>query len=230
MNYNEIIKQLKSLADCKMASDPMHARILNTKQKVLGVRTPKLREFAKYVNKNASKEAILALKDDFWEETTLVGFILGFNKDIYDSFKHLKQFSNRIDNWATCDQTCSAHKIFKKDKDNKFFDAFVLMSKNENEFVARVGIIMLMLYYLKPECIDNLLDLLPQITNHTYYVDMAVAWLISYAIVKFPDKTISLLKSKKLTKFVQNKAICKCRDSFRVNAKLKEKLVEYRIK
>lgn len=230
MEYVHIIESLKQLADPKMANDPMHARILNTKQRVLGVRTPDLRKFAKVVHKNASKEAILALKDDFWEETLLVGFILGYNKDIDDSFKKLKQFSMRIDNWATCDQTCSAHKIFKKDLNNKYFEKFVDMSLSGEEFVARVGLIMLMLYYLKSECIDRVLKILPQIANHTYYVDMAVAWLISYAIVKFPDKTIELLKEKKLTKFVQNKAICKCRDSFRVDKTVKELLVEYRIK
>ena len=118
MNYDEIIENLKALADPKMANDPMHARILNTKQAVLGARTPRLREFAKYVYKNASKEAILALKDNFWEETTLAGFLLGFNKDIDTSFTLLKNFSVRIDNWATCDQTCSAHKVFKKDINN----------------------------------------------------------------------------------------------------------------
>ena len=114
MEYNQIIEGLKQCVDQKMANDPMHAKILNTKQKVLGVRTSKLREFAKYVNKNASKEQILALKDEFWEETLLVGFVLGYNKNIDESFEQLKKFSKRIDNWATCDQTCSAHKIFKK--------------------------------------------------------------------------------------------------------------------
>ena len=78
--------------------------------------------------------------------------------------------------------------------------------------------------------IDKIFVLLQQITNHAYYVDMAVAWLISYAIVKFPEKTIDLLAQKKLTKFVQNKAICKCRDSFRVDKHVKEMLIEYRIK
>ena len=230
MEYNQIIEMLKQCVDQKMANDPMHTKILNTKQKVLGVRTPKLREFAKYVNKNASKEQILALKDEFWEETLLVGFVLGYNKNIDESFEQLKKFSKRIDNWATCDQTCSAHKIFKKDLENKYFEKFVDMSLSDEEFIARVGLIMIMIYYLKPECIDKIFVLLSQITNHAYYVDMAVAWLISYAIVKFPEKTIDLLAQKKLTKFVQNRAICKCRDSFRVDKQVKEMLIEYRIK
>lgn len=230
MNYSQIIEELKNIVDSKMAADPMHAKILNTKQKVLGVRTPKLREFARHVYKNATKEAILALKDNFWEETLLAGFILGHNKDISESFEQLKKFSKRIDNWATCDQTCSSLKVFKKDVKNKYFEDFIKLSFSNSEFVARVGLIMLMLYYLKPECIDKILHILPQITNHAYYVDMAVAWFISYALVKFPEKTIGLLQQKKLTKFVQNKAICKCRDSFRVDKSIKDMLVEYRIR
>ncbi len=230
MEYNEIIENLKELIDEKFASDPMHAKILNTHQCVLGVRTHALREFAKNLCKNAQMGTILPLKDNYWEETLIAGISIAYIKDIDKVYKELTAFCTRIDNWATCDQVCSSLKIFKKDKQNQYLDKFVDMCYSNNDWTARVGIVMLMLYYLKPECIDKVLETMQNISNHSYYVDMAVAWLISYSVISFPDKAIKLLKNKTLTKFVQNKAISKSRDSCRVSQEIKEELIKYRIK
>lgn len=221
---------MQKLIDEKFASDPMHAKILGTKQRVLGIRTPDLRAFTKELCKNVKMDAILPLKDNSWEETLIAGMSLGYIKDMSVIYAELVAFCNRIDNWATCDQVCSSLKIFKKDKQNEFLDKFINLSYSENQWTARVGIVMLMLYYLKPECINKVLKTMQNITNHSYYVDMAVAWLISYAVISFPDKAIELLKSNTLTKFVQNKAISKSRDSYRVSEEIKEELIKYRIK
>lgn len=230
MEYKEIIDNLKGLIDEKFANDPMHAKILNTQQCVLGVRTHNLREFAKNLCKNAQMNKILPLKDNYWEETLVAGISIAYIKDIDKAYKELTAFCDRIDNWATCDQVCSSLKIFKKDKKNQYLDKFIDMCYSCHDWTARVGIVMLMLYYLKPECIDKVLGALPSVNNHSYYVDMAVAWLISYVVIKFPDRAIELLKSQVLTKFVQNKAISKSRDSYRVSKEVKEELIKYRIK
>ena len=57
---------------------------------------------------------------------------------------------------------------------------------------------------------------------------MAVAWAISVCYVKFRDKTLKLLKIKELDIFVQNKAIQKIRESFRVSDEDKEMLKKYK--
>lgn len=230
MEYQDIINNLQKLVDKKFASDPMHAKILGTEQRILGVRTPDLRMFTKKLCKDAQTDAILPLKDNSWEETLIAGMSIGYIKNIDTAFAELVTFCKRIDNWATCDQVCSSLKIFKKDSHNVFLDKFIDMSYSFDQWTARVGIVMLMSYYLKPECIDKVLLAMQNITNHTYYVDMAVAWLISYVVISFPDKAIELLKSKTLTKFVQNKAISKSRDSYRVSKEIKEELIKYRIK
>ena len=63
-----------------------------------------------------------------------------------------------------------------------------------------------------------------------YYVNMANAWLVAECFTKQRDKTLNLIKNKTLNKFVQNKAISKCRDSFRVSPEDKELLKTFRIK
>ncbi|MBQ8468534.1 MAG: DNA alkylation repair protein [Clostridia bacterium] len=230
MNREEILNEMNKLADKKWGEEFVHKSIIGTKASILGVRTPDMRALARKIAKTDLESAFLALKDDYFEENLLYGFLLGYVGDMDETYHMLIDFLPRIDNWAVCDQTCSSLKIFKNDKDNNYFKRFLNLAQNENEFYARVGIVMLMLYYLKDECIDKILENIVKIENHAYYVDMAVAWLISFAIIKYKSKTFDLIKSQKLQKRVQNKAICKCRDSFRVKKSLKEQLKEYRIK
>ena len=230
MERKQILNELNKLADKDWAEDPKHIKIINTQNRILGVRTNDLKEYAKKLAKDDIESTILALKDDSFEETLLQGLIIGKIAKIDECYAKIIEFLPKIDNWATCDQTVSALKVFKKDKDNKYFKSFVELAKDKREYYARFGIIMLMTYYLKPETIGEVLKLMSQINNNAYYVQMAEAWLISVSFVKYREQTLELIKTKTLPQFVQNKAICKCRDSFRVSSFDKEELKKYRIK
>ena len=85
-------------------------------------------------------------------------------------------------------------------------------------------------YYLIDDYIDRVLCVISNIKTEYYYVNVAISWLLSVAIIKYPDKVIELFKQKKLSKFVQNKAISKIQDSYRIKKELKNKVKKYRIK
>jgi len=57
---------------------------------------------------------------------------------------------------------------------------------------------------------------------------MAIAWLICDCYIKYPNKT-KVLFNGSLNKFINNKAISKIHDSFRVKKEEKEELKKYRI-
>jgi hypothetical protein len=59
---------------------------------------------------------------------------------------------------------------------------------------------------------------------------MGVAWALSILLISEQDKTLTLLKEKKLDPWIQNKAIQKARESYRISKELKEVLLELRIK
>ncbi len=61
-----------------------------------------------------------------------------------------------------------------------------------------------------------------------YYVNMAVAWLCCELMIKNRDKFLAYLKHHNLNDFTVNKAISKCRDSYRVSEKDKELLLKYK--
>ena len=67
-------------------------------------------------------------------------------------------------------------------------------------------------------------------TEEHYYVNMMLAWLLSECFVKYREETFEFLKKHKLNKFVINKGISKCRDSFRVSKEDKEFLLKYKVK
>ena len=89
---------------------------------------------------------------------------------------------------------------------------------------------MLMDYYLTEEYIDKVLKIYDNIQNEGYYVKMGVAWAISMAYVKFPEKTMKLLKNNHLDNFTYNKAIQKMIESYRIDEKTKQILKEMKRK
>ena len=86
-----------------------------------------------------------------------------------------------------------------------------------------------MLKILDENNVSDILRFIKTFENETeYYVNMAVAWLISECFVKFRDITMPLFENNNLNKFIINKAISKCRDSYRVSEEDKELLIQYR--
>jgi len=72
----------------------------------------------------------------------------------------------------------------------------------------------------------DLLELVAEVKNDDdYYVQMMQAWFFATALAKQYDATISLLESKKLEPFVQNKAIQKARESLRISSETKKYLL-----
>ena len=60
-------------------------------------------------------------------------------------------------------------------------------------------------------------------------MNMAVAWLLCELMIYNRDKTLKYLEHHNLNNFTINKAISKCRDSYRVSKEDKEKLLKYKV-
>lgn len=75
-----------------------------------------------------------------------------------------------------------------------------------------------------------MLTLVTDIKSEEYYINMAIAWYVSMALVKQYDSTIKLIQSKKLDKFTHNKSIQKAIESYRVDDDKKKYLRTLKIK
>ena len=225
IGYVKFLKALKSVSKNETIED---------KKRHIGINL--LRAFAKKISKTCSEDflkfSVSKNKDEeFYEETLIQGLVIAEMKDFQKQTFWLQKWIKKIDNWSTCDSVVTTLKNLKKSEEKKaYFDFYYKLCFSDKEFVARFGIVVLMVVFLDELHIDLILEMCKNISNDAYYVQMAIAWLVSIAYVKFKEKTEKLLKEKTLAKFVQNKAISKCHDSFQIEKEDKERLKIYRIK
>lgn len=186
--------------------------------KIIGVRVPVLRKIAKQaVKENADVQL------DYYEEVMVKGFTVGYKKcSIDEHLTELKAFVPLIDNWAVCDCACSTFKFTEKNKETVW--SFIQPYLNGSEYDIRFAVVMIMDYFLTDDYIDRSLEILTSIRSDYYYVNMAVAWAISVAYVKYEEKTLYIIKNRLLPVWVHNKAIQKICESYRVDKRTKEYL------
>lgn len=224
--YKEFVELLKSLQDLKYRE--FHSGLTNTNLSIIGVRVPILRSIAKKILKTDVEKFFEVIGNEYYEEVFIEGIVLAnSSEEILD--KYLMGFIRKVDNWAICDSFCSSLKIVNK-KQGKYWIYFTGLIDPENEFQTRVSLIVLMNYYLNDNYIDRVLKIVSSINSDYYYINMAISWLLSVAIIDYKDKVIELLESRSLCKFVQNKTISKIQDSYRIDKDLKDFVKQYRIK
>ena len=204
---------------------------MNSKTELIGLSISQVRNIAKLIIKNGNFDKFLAFDDKkVFEVCMIQGLVIAQIKDIDLQIQYLDSWVKTIDSWGLCDSVVSTMKWLKKaDNKKKYFDYFYSLCYQNEEYVSRFGIVVLMSYYLEEEFIDAIYKMCLEVDQEKYYIQMAIAWLISFGFIKFANKTYELLSKKQLSKFTQNKAVSKCRDSFRVSVEDKEKLKTYRI-
>lgn len=192
-------------------------------EKIIGVRLPVLRNIAKQAFAENAEN-----RRETYEEVMVWGFTLGMKKGTAEEhIADLTAFVPTIDNWAVCDSCCASFKFTKRYRDELL--PFLKGYLDGTEYAVRFAVVMLMQYYLTDEYIDEVLGVLAHLDRGEYYIQMAQAWAITEAFIKYRDKTLPLLQAQTLPPAVQNKAIQKCRDSFRVSKEDKKLLSQSKI-
>ena len=224
-NYELFLTQLNQLSDLKYLE--FNKRIIFTKYEMLGIRTRIIRSIAKEISKKDFRGFLKQSFKGLYEEALLRGILISYIKNYDEFILYLDEFVKLIDNWAICDMCLSSYKIINKNR-----DVFILKIKDYlnsgNQYIVRIGIISLLDYYLVDDYIDYVFQLIDNIDYRAYYVDMAIAWLISVAFVKYQEKTIKFLDNNKLDKEIIRMSIQKIRDSLRVDKTMKDYVLKYK--
>ena len=205
-----------------------HSSLCPNIDKIIGVRIPELRKMAKEIAMTDYQKFLKNTLSEYYEELVLQGLVIGYSKiSIEETFEYLKIFVPKINSWAVCDTTCSNLKITKKHMREmwEFLEQYI---NSEKEYEIRFALVMYLNYYLTEEYIDLILEKIDKINNKEYYVQMAIAWLVSFAYIKQKEKTEKYLLKNNLDKFTHNKSIQKICESYRVNVEDKEKLKKYK--
>lgn len=207
-------------------------KIVKTQKQIIGVRTPLLRKMAKEIFKCDHSGLFKFGLNDSFEEVLVKGMVLAQYKDCSVALPLLNDLILDMDSWAEVDMVCSSLNFVKSDM-QKAFDYFSLLAASDKEFVCRFGVVGFMKYFLSDDCIEKTFASLDKIVCHDYYVEMAVAWLISEVLVKKPQKALENMQKIKnnhnFSKFAINKGIQKATESFRIDKPLKDELRKLKI-
>lgn len=222
-NYSEFLSYLKSLGDEKYRN--FHGSLVkDTDSYIIGVRIPVLRSVAKDILKGDVESFLASSGREYYEEIMLRGLVTAQIKGSYKEIAdRVDGFIDYIDNWAVCDTFCSTLKCIKKFPE-EFFGHINTYLKSENLWAKRVGLVLMMNYYLTDEYIDRVLERVDKIQSSEYYVQMGKAWLLATAFAKYRDKTLDFLKSGEFDNKTFNMTVQKCVDSYRVSKEDKEYL------
>ena len=155
------------------------------------------------------------------------GLVISHIKDEKIFYKFFKEYIKKIDNWALCDSFCNSIKIVKK-YEQKYFEEAIKLALNGNEFISRVGLVIILNFFISQDKLNTIFETLNKIQSDKFYINMAEAWLICEMYILFPENTSFFLEKNNLNKFTQNKVISKIHDSFRVSKEEKEKLNNFR--
>ena len=198
------------------------------KERIIGVRTPELRKYAKRLEKEPyAAEFMKELPHYYYEENNLHAAIVADMKGSLDEIiTETEKLLPYIDNWATCDMF--SPKIFKKYPDEVYAKCMEWISSGLT-YTVRFGIDMLMSLYRGENFRKEIIDILADINSEEYYVNMAIAWFYSFALIKQYDSTIGLFEEKRLDKWVHNKSIQKAVESRRVDDETKQYLKSLKI-
>lgn len=189
-----------------------------------GVRVPVLRAMVKEIRKGDWRGFLSAAQDTTHEERMLRGLVIaGAKCDLAEKLSYLRDFLPKIDNWAVCDIVSGECKWKENDLDavRTFLSPYL---RSENAYEVRFALVQLMQYFWRDDRIDRSLAAYQSIRHEDYYVRMALAWGLSVFFVKQREKTLPLLQAQVFPLWVHNKAIQKCRESFRVCAEDKSYL------
>ena len=208
MNKTTIITNVQThlfeLQDLKYRD--FHAKLMPTvnKEKIIGVRTPALRVFAKkYGKTDEAKEYLQILTHQYYEENNLHGLLIEQIKDYDTCLEELERFLPYIDNWATCDiprPKCFAKNIAE------LFPAIKEWIASGDTYTIRYGIGTLLSFYLDEDFKPEYIEIVAEVESEEYYVNMMRAWYFATALAKQPAAALPWLTEKRLAHIWKNES------------------------
>jgi hypothetical protein len=154
------------------------------------------------------------------EIVTLCGIVTAAAKCPEDErMARTAAFIPRVDNWAANDITCATYRIPAASR-AAWLDFLRPYTVCGTEFGERFALVLLMDQFARGDTLDEVLDACLRARCPGYYTRMAVAWTLCTAFCHDRDRTLAFLQDARgasLDAWTFNKAIQKCRESYRVS-------------
>lgn len=216
------------------AADPQY-RAFNAKlipnvdaDTMLGVRVPQLRSIARKLVREQPDQVrafMSELPHHYFEENMLHAILIGqIARDEREAIVLLNVFAPYMDNWAVTDVV----QVRVKHDSNALLEAIRAWVSSEHPFTVRLGVILLMKYFLDERFEPEQIDIITSIASDQYYVNMARAWYMATALAKQWESAAAVIEQGSLDTWTHNKSIQKACESYRVSAEHKQWLKQYK--
>ena len=193
-----------------------------SKDTILGVRTPDMRNIAKEVfGTKEGNDFLKKLPHKYYEENLVHFFLIAMIKDFDECIKETERFLPYIDCWPVCDQ--SSPKVFKK-KHEELLPYIKKWIDSDHVYTSRFGMRMLMNEFLDKDFKPEYLKWVCAKKGEDYYLKMMIAWYFATALAKQYDASIVYFEKRKLDEWCHKKAIQKAIESYRVSDEHKDYL------
>ena len=183
--------------------------------RVIGIRTPQLRNYARQIRDTAeAKEFLTLLPHKYYEENNLHGFLIEFFRDYDECVTALDRFLPFVDNWATCDSINP--KVLGKNPERLIADIRRWL-KSEDIYTVRFGLKMLMTHFLEENFKADYLNLAAATDCTEYYLSMMTAWFFATALAKQYESTVPYITEQRLDRKTHEMTVRKAIESFRIS-------------
>lgn len=204
--------------EADLAYKRFNSRLVETNYPMVGVRVPVLRQMAKALVQSGEWQTFLQQQPVYYEDVQLRAFVLGLVPvTVEKRMQLLEQFFPYMDNWAVTDGLCSSLKEVKAHPDT-YWNWLQTLYESDAPYTRRFIYVMYLTYYVTSEYLDEVLIQLEQETTEHYYIQMAVAWAVSIAYIKAPEKVLPFLQHTMMPTWNYNKAIQKICESRQIDA------------
>lgn len=186
-------------------------------QRIIGIRTPILRDLTKRLLKERPEECALFLEElphFYLEENHLHGFLIERMKNVEEALEATEKFLPYIDNWETCD--LFSPKIYKKNP-QKVLPRIQNWLKSKDEYAVRYAVGLLLSDFLDEQFEPEYMDWILSVKREEYYIKMMIAWYFSTALVKQYAWALPVISEHRLDVWTHNKSIQKAVESRRIS-------------
>lgn len=205
-----------------------HCRLIPTvdKERVIGVRTPQLRRYARAFFKTPeAAEFVKMLPHVYYEENNLHAFLIEQIRDFAAAAAALDIFLPYVDNWATCDMM--SPKVFS----GRLPDLLPYIRRwmaSGSTYAVRFGIGMLMRYGLGEQFSAEYPAWIASLCGEDYYVNMMIAWYFATALALRYEDVLPYIAEERLSPWVLDRTFQKAVESDRICPERKAELRRYR--
>ncbi len=188
------------------------------KERIIGLRTPAMKAIMKTLPNDQRSAFLDVLPHHYYEEDQLHAALISLIKDYDEALWRVEAFLPHVDNWATCDTLFPKALLKRPEQTWQQIQRWIAGGR---EYHVRFGVVSLMGRFLDTHFQPPMLALVAGIRREEYYINMAIAWYLSMALVDQYELTLPLIESGGLDKFVHNKAIQKAVESRQISEERK---------